>query len=186
MVGLGNPGDRYARTRHNLGFVLADRIARRNGCQDWRTDRDLVCKVAEIEVAGGRQTLIKPLTYMNRSGVSVARTMVQREMGLDQVLALVDDVALPLGRVRLRRGGSHGGHKGLLSIIEETGSEGFARLRMGIGPLPDQEDLVDFVLGEFSDKEVEVAEAMVERAARAVEAVICDGIERAMDVYNIA
>jgi PTH1 family peptidyl-tRNA hydrolase len=184
IVGLGNPGEVYRHTRHNLCFVVADRLAEQHGDTRWREDRTLLCELREGDIGKEQVVFIKPLTYMNRSGICVARAVERFQITPEELLILADDVALPLGRLRIRRSGSDGGHNGLFSIIQEIGSKQFPRLRMGIGPLPEQSDLVDFVLSTFSDKEMCIVDVMVEQAVKAVEAIIGDGIERAMDVYN--
>jgi PTH1 family peptidyl-tRNA hydrolase len=186
IVGLGNPGEVYRHTRHNLGFVVADRLVEQRGYTPWKHDPVLLCERTEVDLGGEGLVIIKPLTFMNRSGVCVVRAMEWFRSAPEDLFVLVDDVALPLGRLRVRKSGSDGGHHGLFSIIQEIGSQQFPRLRMGIGPLPEQRHLVEFVLGTFRDDERSLVDEMVERSVKAVEATFTEGIERAMDVYNVA
>ena len=184
IVGLGNPGEAYRHTRHNLGFVVADRLAKQRGCLPWREENRLLCELTAITFEDEEGMLVKPLTYMNKSGICIVRAIEWFQSTLEELLILVDDVALPLGRLRIRRSGSDGGHNGLFSIIQEIGSQQFPRLRMGAGPLPERGDLVEFVLGKFTCKERVLVDSMVEQAVKAVEAIFLDGIERVMDIYN--
>lgn len=181
VVGLGNPGARYRDTRHNLGFMVLDVLAGRFGTALDREKHQAL--VAEAAVGGVRLMLMKPLTYMNLSGASVAAAARNRVPDPGDILVVVDDVNLALGRLRLRAGGSAGGHNGLKSIIERLGSDGFHRLRLGVGPNGGG-DLVNHVLGRFRPEEREAVNGMVDRAADAVETWIADGIEAAMSRHN--
>ncbi|MBI4530847.1 MAG: aminoacyl-tRNA hydrolase [Candidatus Latescibacteria bacterium] len=186
IVGLGNPGEVYRHTRHNLGFVVADLLVEQRGYTPWKHDPALLCEFTRVDLGGEGRVIIKPLTFMNRSGVCVVRAMERFQSTPEDILVLVDDVALPLGRLRIRKSGSDGGHNGLFSIIREIGSQQFPRLRMGVGPLPEQSNLVEFVLGTFRDNELSLVREMVERSMKAVEVIFTAGVERAMDVYNKA
>jgi len=178
VAGLGNPGPRYARTRHNAGWMALERLA------------ELCDAVPQPRGGGGalarsgRLWLLKPPGYMNRCGPPVARLLEALGAGRGDLLVLVDDVNLRLGSIRLRRGGSSGGHNGLQSLIEALGTEAFPRLRMGIGPCPPGEDMRRFVLGPFEPDQREAAEQMADRAARAALCWGRDGIEVAMDRFN--
>lgn len=182
IVGLGNPGDEYERTRHNCGFFLIDELARRAG----REVRTPECQslTTKAKLSGVETRLVKPQTFMNLSGVAVAALMKKHEIKADRILIISDDVALPLGQLRLRREGSAGGQNGLKSVIKEIGTLSFARLRIGIAPAHPVRNLSDFVLGEFSKGERETLNETILKAADAVEVLLQDGIAEAMSKYN--
>jgi PTH1 family peptidyl-tRNA hydrolase len=182
VVGLGNPGPKYRDTRHNVGFWVVDAVAARWDIGHvWRQqDEALVAKQA------GGPALIKPLTFMNLSGFAVSRLRQFYHVEAADMLVVVDEIALPLGRLRARRGGSAGGHNGLKSIIEQLGTQDFPRLRVGVGRGDTRRDLADHVLSKFDADEREVIEAAVLRAADAAEMFISDGIERVMNTFNAA
>jgi peptidyl-tRNA hydrolase, PTH1 family len=180
VLGLGNPGARYLGTRHNVGFLVVDALATR--C-DAVFQRHEGYWSASATRAGAALVLVKPTTYVNRSG-SAARAVLARH-GLEpaQLLVVVDDVYLPFGRLRLRPGGSAGGHNGLASIETVLQTRDYPRLRIGVGA-PEGADLVDHVLGEWSAAEEEALPATIERAADAVEAVLELGVEAARPRVN--
>jgi PTH1 family peptidyl-tRNA hydrolase len=183
IVGLGNPGVRYACTRHNVGFMVIDRLAREWGVSVTQP----VCQalIGRAQLEDQEVILAKPQTYMNRSGRAVAGLTKTYGIPPSQTLAIVDDLALPLGKRRLRRKGSDGGHNGLKSIIEAMETEEFPRLRLGIRPEKDQiEDPVDFVLGDFTPDEREPVGSMVERAEFAIRTILREGLEKAMTKCN--
>jgi len=183
VVGLGNPGGRYQRNRHNVGFMVVERLAERHGARlrrSWRVHAEL----AEIRLGGERVWLCRPRTYMNRSGLAVAALMRRTGARVGDLVVVLDDVDLPPGRIRVRRRGGAGGHRGLVSVIEALGSEEFTRVRVGIGRPPPGGDLVDYVLSDFGPEERPVMKAAVERAAEAVETIVRDGVEAAMNRYN--
>lgn len=180
-VGLGNPGSQYVGTRHNLGFRVVEQLQRKLG-GDWtETPTFVFCNVS---CDSGRLLLVKPGTYMNRSGVAVADLLETFDLAPADVLMVLDDVNLDPGRIRFRRYGSHGGHNGLRSIIDTLGGSGFPRLRIGIGRPPESAEMIDYVLSEF----VEEDEASVEASVRAAaEGVICwrtQGLNAAMNRFN--
>jgi PTH1 family peptidyl-tRNA hydrolase len=184
IVGLGNPGSEYRETRHNVGFLVIDELARR-----WNTERSreqfesLVAKT----FAGGQQVMLaKPLTFMNLSGHAVANLAGYYKIEPADVFVIADDVALPLGRLRARREGGAGGHNGLKSVIAQLGTEGFPRLRVGVGRGDDRRDLADHVLSRFEPDEHETVKAALLRAADATEMFLSDGIERVMNAFNAA
>jgi PTH1 family peptidyl-tRNA hydrolase len=183
-VGLGNPGPEYADTRHNAGFRLAGRLAERWGLGPFR--RGERARVASGTAQGVAVKLLKPQTYMNRSGAALAP--LRALPGFDparHLLVLVDDVALPLGRFRLRGAGSAGGHNGLKSIEGTLQREDYARLRIGVGAKPPEiDDLADWVLSDFAPEEHEALEALLDPMAEAVECWLTDGIELAMTRFN--
>jgi len=183
IVGLGNPGRKYAATLHNLGFRVADELARRWSLrfqENWRVKAD----VAEGVIAGQAALVIKPLTFMNLSGHAVAELVRNRELGPDDLLVITDDVNLPIGRLRIRPQGSHGGHNGLRSIIERLGHQEFARLRIGIQPTWEVEDLVEFVLSKLPPLEQGQLAEMIGLAADAAEAWIREGSAETADKIN--
>jgi peptidyl-tRNA hydrolase, PTH1 family len=182
VVGLGNPGARYRRTRHNVGFLVVDELAARAGAGNGRADWD--AWVAEASLAGADVLLAKPLTFMNRSGVAVERLAARLGLASADLLVVLDDLALELGSLRIRERGSHGGHNGLRSLIEVLGTDDFARVRVGIrkGDAPD--DLADYVLSDFPQEDVLVVQESVGRAAEAVECMIREGAPAAMNRYN--
>jgi len=182
LVGLGNPGRRYDGTRHNVGFRTVDAFAVRHGATFTQQSRALVradCRLADVDII-----LVKPQRYMNRSGGALVNLRQVHEFDLEDLLVVTDDIALPLGRLRLRRGGSDGGHNGLRSIIEALGSNAFSRLRLGVGGPPDAVDAADYVLERFEEEDREAADEMVGRAVACIESVLEDGFERAMGHFN--
>ncbi|MDX2056997.1 MAG: aminoacyl-tRNA hydrolase [Gemmatimonadales bacterium] len=183
-MGLGNPGPEYDGTRHNAGFILADHLAARWGFGPFRREGSARC--AKGSVRGRAVQLVKPHTYMNRSGAVL--TPLRSEAGFDptqELLVLVDEVALPVGRFRLRAKGSAGGHNGLKSIEGALRSQDYARLRIGVGPLPPEyDDMADFVLERFEADEARVIAELLDPMTDAVECWVTDGIETAMNRHN--
>jgi len=182
LLGLGNPGSRYASTRHNLGYRVVDRFAALHGVRSW--DERRTCAVAGVEFGSTGMLLVKPRTYMNLSGRALAELRAEREIPPEEILVVVDDIALPLGQLRLRRRGSDGGHNGLKSIIGELGTTGFPRLRLGVGPVPPGVDPADYVLSVCPEDEKNTVEEMVVRAVRCLETVVGSGFDHAMGEYN--
>jgi peptidyl-tRNA hydrolase, PTH1 family len=181
VVGLGNPGSQYARTRHNIGWLVMDRLADRAGWAGKGRQRD-ASNVAMGRFRGLDLTLVKPLTYMNDSGLAVRKVLARDHAPLSDVLIVADDFALPFGKLRFREGGSHGGHNGLRSIIDELGTEKFSRLRIGIGE-PDRA-AVDHVLSTFAPEEASRLDELLDAAADAVEAWARDGTNKAANRFN--
>jgi peptidyl-tRNA hydrolase, PTH1 family len=180
IVGLGNPGDEYRDTRHNVGFMVADTIATRHAL-GWR-HRDQVLLAKNF---GADAFLVaKPLTYVNRSGDVVGELMRYYGVGPEDLLVVVDEAALPFGRLRARARGSAGGHNGLKSIIERLETTEFARLRLGVGRGDPRRDLADHVLARFEPGERAELEAFIARAADAAEMFAVEGIEKVMNQYN--
>ena len=184
IVGLGNPGAEYEWTRHNLGFMLVDLLAREAGAQVKR--RDCRALVGHASVEGEKVLLVKPQTYMNLSGESVACLLAKEEEArpAKDLIVVSDDLALPFGTIRLRPRGSAGGHNGLKSIIAALKTEEFTRLRIGIKPEHPLSDTKRYVLDDFPRSERETVAKILERSADALHAVIRDGIEKAMATYN--
>ena len=183
VVGLGNPGREYEETRHNLGFMLIDRLFERAGGRKFRDDCG--AKVAQITLAGRQALLVKPQTFMNLSGDAV-RPLLDRygEGDSANLIVFSDDVALPFGMIRIRPRGSAGGQKGLKSIIERLGTQEFSRLRLGAAPDHPIGDLTRFVLSRIPKREADTLDAMLERAMQAVDVIVSDGVERAMSLFN--
>ena len=183
IVGLGNPGQEYAATRHNVGFMVVERLARRHGISG-PVKGKFHAAVLEGHVAGERCLLMQPMTYMNRSGLAVGEAVRFYKLDVSDVLVIVDDVALPCGRIRLRGSGSAGGHNGLMDIERALGTSGYPRLRIGIDP-PGRVPQRDYVLGRFTPEQAERVEPALERACEAVQAWLGEGIEKAMTVFNV-
>jgi PTH1 family peptidyl-tRNA hydrolase len=177
VAGLGNPGPQYLETRHNIGFMVIDNLAGKREVV-LESSRSWNCKLGKW----GSALLVKPLCYMNQSGDVLGPLARYFKIQPEEILVVVDDIALPLGRLRVRPSGSDGGHNGLRSIIDQLG-EMFMRLRVGVGS-PRAGDLVDHVLGEFDQSERAIAAKAVERAVEAVEHISRNGITSAMNTYN--
>ena len=185
IVGLGNPGRDYRETRHNIGFMVADALADRWRLDDqWRERFDAL----QIKTTAGDEPVIlaKPLTFMNLSGQAVQAIAGFYKIEPADLLVIVDEAALPLGRLRARRDGSAGGHNGLKSLIQHLGTQAFPRLRVGVGRGADGRGLSDHVLGRFGADERDTVSAAVLRAADASEMFIAEGIERVMNAFNAA
>lgn len=183
VCGLGNPGPDYADTRHNLGFWVNDLLCERHKGK-WRHPSAHYVE-SLVNVAGKPVSLVEPLTFMNLSGNAVWELTKEADFDAARLLVVCDDTALPLGRLRLRKKGSDGGHNGLRSIIEVLGTRRFARLRLGVGPVPDDSDQADFVLAEFLESDLAVVREMVTRAADCVEAWVTVGLDAAMNRFNV-
>jgi PTH1 family peptidyl-tRNA hydrolase len=181
LVGLGNPGSKYAGTRHNVGFDVIDYLAAGPGCSGFRERFEAM--VAELKEGAETILLVKPLTFMNLSGRSVRAILDFYKLPLDQVLVVCDDFNLPLARLRARAKGSHGGQNGLRNIQEQLGSDAYARLRIGVGQ-PGVGEAVDFVLSRFKPGERAAAEAAVASAAQGALLWAREGIEACMNRVN--
>ena len=182
IVGLGNPGSKYRGTRHNVGFEVIDTLARRLDLSFEASPSEAV--MARARGPGAKVILAKPLTYVNRSGEAVDSLQRYYRIGLDAVLVVADDVNLSLGRLRVRVGGSAGGHRGFGSIIETLGTEVFARLRVGVGRGDGRRDLADHVLARFDGAERNEIEVAIQHAADAVGVFVSDGIDTVMNRFN--
>ena len=185
VVGLGNPGREYAGNRHNVGFMVADLLAARVGAKFGRSKR------AHAEVAEGRLgfggpkvILVKPLTYMNLSGAPVSQLAQFFKVPVDNVLAVHDELDVPFGEIRAKRGGGEGGHNGLRSMSKSLGSKEYARVRFGIGRPPGRQDPADYVLSDFSGADRKELPFLLDRAADVVEAVVLEGVEWAQNKYH--
>ncbi len=185
IVGLGNPGREYEKTRHNAGFLVIDRLALRHASGGSPARARFNAAVLEAPVAGQPCLLLKPTTYMNRSGQSVGEAVRFYKLDLAQdVLVIVDDLYLPAGTIRLRPGGGDAGHNGLADIERALGTQDYPRLRVGIDPKPSFMDQADYVLGRFTDEQWGAVAPAIDKAADAVELFVSKGLDAAMNKFN--
>ncbi len=182
VVFLGNPGPKYAMTRHNAGFLTADAVEKKYGVRIDRSKHKALTAVCDV--GGVRVLLMKPQTFMNLSGDAAGDAMRFYKLPPERLLVVSDDVHLPLGRIRIRPSGSAGGHNGLKDIIAKCGGEGFPRVRIGVGEVPPGWELVDWVLSVFRNQDAETILETAARAADAVECVITRGVQETMNRYN--
>ena len=183
IVGLGNPGAEYAKTRHNAGFMLADLLAK-SWRADWNNEKKFQSRIAKAERDGKRLVLCEPQTFMNLSGEAVGALVKFYQLPLTRLVVAVDDADLPLGEIRLRPSGSSGGHHGLESIEKHLGSREYARLRIGIGRKDSRREIVGHVLGKLSAAEMALMEKVLARAAGQVECWLAHGLPKAMSQFN--
>jgi len=181
IVGLGNPGAQYENTPHSVGFEAVDAIASGIGAS-WELKKRFNCLVATSTFAGRRVMLLKPQTFMNLSGEAVAPLVRYNNATADDLLVIQDDIDLPVGRMRVRRGGSCGGHNGIRNIIERLGTPDFARLKLGVGK--DRENVIAHVLGKFDPATRETMDKVVAASVQAAAAILTDGPDRAMNEWN--
>jgi len=182
VAGLGNPGDEYASTRHNAGFMLVERMARAWGVE--LRGRLFKSRTALARRAGEEVLLALPKTFMNRSGTAVRAALAGKEVPPERLVVVYDDLDIPLGEIRVRKTGRAGTHKGMISIASEIRTDAFPRIRIGIGPCPAGRDAADFVLEPFKRDEREDLERGLDQAAEALEMILDGGIERAMTRFN--
>jgi PTH1 family peptidyl-tRNA hydrolase len=182
VVGLGNPGREYEETRHNVGLWCIDELARRTGVKLERADRR--ARLAETQVAGRRVALIASRVYVNESGVAVGYALTRFHSGPERLIVVLDDINLEPGAIRIRRKGSSGGHNGLKSVTAAIGTDEFIRVRIGVGRPGSPEKQVDHVLSEFSRADKAMVREAVKRAADAIDAIVRDGVEQAMNTFN--
>ena len=183
IVGLGNPGAEYAKTRHNAGFLLVEKLAAQ-WKTNWANERKFMARVAKAERSGKKVLLCEPQTFMNLSGEAVGSVINFYQVPLGNVLVAVDDADLPFGEIRLRPGGGTGGHHGLESLTQHLGSKEYARLRIGIGRKSDAREITNYVLGKFDSSENEMLEKILERAAGQIECWLGHGLQKAMNQFN--
>lgn len=182
IVGLGNPGEKYAATRHNAGFWCLDYIAKEHSVKFSRRNRSTL--IGECDIEGQRVVLAKPRIFVNRSGQAVSYLLTRFGVTPGKLLIIYDEIALPLGKIRLRPTGSAGGHNGIKSIIEATDTQDFPRLRFGVDRPPNGEDQIAYVLGTLSNEEQKVADEVIVRVAESVSSLLTVGIERTMNKFN--
>ena len=181
IVGLGNPGLRYQKTRHNMGFMTIDRLAEKTGTKVSKLK--FKAKVGEGNISGRKVVFVKPQTFMNLSGNSVREVMDFYKIERDHLILIYDDLDLDAGRIRLRAKGSAGTHNGMRSVVSQLGYSDFPRIRIGIGD-PEGRDTIGHVIGKISKNEKEILSSAVDKAADAAVSIITDGIERAMNIFN--
>ncbi len=181
VVGLGNPGRKYAGTRHNVGFEVLEVLARQSA-ERWRSRFE--AELLEVQLAGERTLLVAPQTYMNLSGRSVRSVVEFYKTPISDLLVISDDLNLPVGKLRLRASGTAGGQKGLKNIIDQLGTTEFARLRVGIGRPPAGADAVNYVLQSFAKAERPQVEEAIQRAVEATERWVASGVDAAMNAFN--
>ncbi|HEX8108252.1 MAG TPA: aminoacyl-tRNA hydrolase [Kofleriaceae bacterium] len=193
VVGLGNPGAKYARNRHNIGFQVVDELAAKHGLPAWKSGKlggETTAGVVTTERGRERCVLLKPMEYMNLSGFAVQRTADFHSVEPASILVVHDEIDLELGMVRLKSGGGHGGHNGLRSIMEQLGGGGFARLRMGVGrdprvpPGADKQAVASWVLSDFPRDQAGVVTAMIQAGCEDIATVLARGIGPAMNQHN--
>lgn len=183
FAGLGNPGAEYAATRHNVGFMLADALAARWNASGWRTKQDAL--VSEARLGAEKILLVKPLTYMNESGRAVGPLLSWYKLAPEDLIVAHDDMDLPVGTIRLRKKGSAGGHNGMKSILYHVQDENFPRVRIGVGhPVHGREQVIRHVLSPFSGEDAQKIHEAIEYLLPAVECILTDGIDLAMNKYN--
>lgn len=181
IVGLGNVGSEYEGTRHNSGFMVVDALAKANEAS-WQLERHAYR--TEVRYKGRTMVLIKPTTYMNLSGKAVKYWMMTEKVPLENLLIVVDDIALPVGTLRMKKQGSHGGHNGLANIEELLGSSNYCRLRVGVGNNFSKGRQIDYVLGQFTAEEHAELDPKLEAAAEAIKVFATQGPDRAMNMFN--
>lgn len=182
IAGLGNPGLRYSRTRHNIGFLVLDLFASRQKCP-WE-ERKRFATIGSHALDEPKILLVKPQTYMNRSGEVVGRILDESGVPMESVIVVHDDMDLPFETMKIKKGGGAGGHRGIESILWELGSDRFLRVKMGIGRPEAGEQPEDYVLGAFPDEQVERLPQFLMRGAEALECILEQGIDRAMNLFN--
>ncbi len=182
VVGLGNPGETYEGTRHNLGFMVLDRLAARYGTfVDTKKKKSMI---GRFRIGKERVMLLKPQTFVNLSGEAVLYMASFLRIMPENIVVVCDDVNLPLGKIRIRKYGSSGGHNGVKSLIQFLRSDNFPRVRIGVGAPPEHEKMEDFVLGKFSGEELGILEPSLTKACEAIEMIINGEMDNAMNLYN--
>ena len=183
IIGLGNPGKRYVGTPHNIGFEVVEELARRLMCR-WKNSLRFRASVSVASLGDDKVLLVRPRTYMNNSGLCVSAVLRYYKIEPCNMTVVLDDADLDLGHLRIRRKGGSGGHKGLLSVVENVGTEGFTRIRLGVGHDERGSDLEEYVLRPFSTSGRDLMTKVVQRAADAVVNILEVGAEKAMNEYN--
>jgi PTH1 family peptidyl-tRNA hydrolase len=188
VAGLGNPGSKYQRNRHNIGFMVVEELARKAGFSAWKSGAVKGAEITSGMVGRTKCVLVKPLEFMNLSGFAVQRAMAFHSIEISKLLVVHDEIDLDFGIVRLKQGGGHGGHNGLRSIMEQLGEGGFARLRMGVGRDPNKppgsKDAASWVLGDFPKAQEGVLGSVISAGCEDIETVLEQGIVPAMNQHN--
>ena len=182
IAGLGNPGTEYAQTKHNVGFMLVDALAEHLNAPAWK--EDFFSAITEVRIGGEKVFLVKPLTYMNNSGEALGPMLSYYKVDVDDLVVVHDDMDIPAGTVRIRKKGGSGGHNGIKSILTHVGSEGFARVRIGIGRPPAGWTVINHVLAPFSSEDAPKIRAAIDYLLPAAECIVTDGVDLAMNKYN--
>ncbi len=182
IVGLGNPGDKYEKTRHNMGFLAVNLLAEKKGIKLNKVKFKSVCNICEL--GGARCLVMKPQTYMNLSGEAVREAVQFYKIPADHVLVIYDDISLPVGKLRVRPTGSAGGHNGIKNIIAHLGTQDFPRVKIGTGAPSDSSQMIDWVIGVPSQAERKVLAEMFEKAIDAAACIIENGTQKAMNTFN--
>ncbi len=182
IVGLGNPGQEYSATRHNIGFLAVDELARRWGAGSWRNKFN--AQIAEHRQGQQQYLLVKPQTYMNLSGTAVSALLNWYKASPRDLIVIYDDLDLPVGRLRLRPKGSSGGHRGIESLLNQLGTDVFDRVRLGIGRPPEGWTVNHYVLSRFTGEELPLISEVLARSAEAVECVLAEGLTKAMNSFS--
>lgn len=183
IAGLGNPDLKYAATRHNVGFEAAIELHEKMHFSPERAKFQAL--ISKGQIGGEECILCRPMTYMNNSGIAIQAVAGFYKISADHVIVMYDDVALPFGQLRLRKGGSAGGHNGMKSIISHLGTQEFPRIRIGVGEKPQGWDLANYVLARFTEEEVSVIRETIQQAAEAAGAIVEKGMDKAMNLYNV-
>lgn len=185
IVGLGNPGPKYLFTRHNFGFIFLDYLYYNlYNTTKYFYSQKFQGEWARVSIEGKEIFLLKPMTFMNLSGISVKSFSEYNNISPQELLIVYDDIDLPLGKIRLRKKGSSGGHKGMDSILSHLNTDTIPRLRLGIGPKPDNVSIVDFVLGDFTEDEKKIVKEVLKKSKALVSSIIVDGVDKAMSKFN--
>jgi len=180
VVGLGNPGEKFQKTRHNLGFLVLNELIKKNNFSNWKKSKKINCLYAKGSIAGKEIELVKPLTYMNNSGKVVKYIAKKNNLSRKNIFVVHDDIDLPLGKIRISKGRSSAGHKGVQSIINELGTKDFVRFRVGIHPeFGKPENPEEFVLEKFKREEEKIVKEVVKKTTKAIKIAIKEGIEKA-------
>lgn len=182
IVGLGNPGERYTQTKHNIGFITIDYLAEQHNIKVNKIKHKAV--IGEGTIGGEKILLVKPSTFMNLSGQSVMEIMNFYKVPIENLIVIYDDIDLPVGKVRIRQSGSSGTHNGMRNIIYLLNNQGYPRIRIGVGKQPDYMDLGDYVMTKFNEEEKPLIRDAVKNSAQAVEEIVKNGINAAMNKYN--
>lgn len=184
IIGLGNPGDKYEKTRHNVGFMFLDKVAEKFNFSEFNLSKKFHSQIAEGEIAGKKAILVKPQTFMNESGIAVETIIGYYKIPLSDILVVHDEIDIPLGNIKIVHGRGSAGHKGVKSIIEKFGDD-FTRFRIGIGPETSKKQKTEkFVIDNFSKKETVALKHTFKKTQQALEDFLNDGVEKAMNKYN--
>jgi PTH1 family peptidyl-tRNA hydrolase len=185
IVGLGNPGQKYQKTRHNVGFLAVNHLQLTHGFLNWKLNKKFNAEIAEGEIDNEKIILVKPQTFMNASGTAVLKLVTHYKLSTENLYIIYDDIDLPLGKIRIRKKGSAGGHKGVQSIIDTLKTENFIRFRIGIRPLSQTKiNTQKFVLQKFSKEESKIIGEAIKKINLAIKTALTSGIEKAMTQFN--